>query len=165
MFLVRTAGLVWSRLLILLLICGGCSSPGDSSLARSAAESAERLVRPGMSVSEVVDIAAATDHNFSVTGFCGARALNVRGDGGDAGLVAWRGSASGDWLSERAPEDEDQHFQNRSQLREAIRGTLLRDSRCSGLLIGFQARQSWHFEVVLGADSLVTDVKPTKPWQ
>ena len=143
-----------------------CSDSGDRWWAGRSAESAERMVRTGMSVSEVVDLAAATNHSFSVTGFCGSWALNVRGDGGNAGLVAWRGSPGGDRTSTSAPEGQSHNFQDRSQLREALDGTLLKDSPCSSLLVGFPAsrfegsNQSWRFEVALDANSLVVEVKP-----
>ena len=150
----------------MLLLFASCSSAGDSLRARAAAESAERLVRPGMTVSGVVDVAVATNQDFSVLGLCGSRALNVRGAGGDIGLVAWRGSPSGGaGLFETAPEDEEQRFKHRSQLRAAIEGSLLKGEHCSTLFVGFSGPQSWRFEVALSSDGRVAEVKPSQLWQ
>jgi hypothetical protein len=78
---------------LLVISAGSCSEPSDSSQSRNAAEAAQRSMQRGMSVADVVDLAAAQEHQFSVTGVCGSKgALNVRGAGGDRGLVLWRGS-------------------------------------------------------------------------
>src|SRR6185503_7537389 len=51
----------------------------DSPEARAAAESAGRQIRLQSSVADVVEIAAAQDRPFEVTGVCGENgALNVR---------------------------------------------------------------------------------------
>jgi hypothetical protein len=118
-----------------------------------------------MTVAEVVDAAVATNHDFSVLGFCGSRALNVRGAGGDVGLVAWRGSPSGGALFDTSPENDERRFGHRSQLRAALDGSLLKTDHCSSLFVGFSGPQSWRFEVTLGSDRRVTDVKPAEVWQ
>jgi hypothetical protein len=59
----------------------------DSPQIRSATDSAQRQIRPGMSVADVVDVAAAQDRPFSVSGSCGPEgALSVGGDGKDLSL-------------------------------------------------------------------------------
>jgi hypothetical protein len=114
-----------------------------------------------MTLSDVLVVVIAEEHEFRVIGFCGDLALNVDGDGGDAGLVAWRGSRS-PLVTETAPQPH--YFQNRSELRSAIEGDLMNGSACSSLLIGFPGRQSYQFEVMFGADGLVAGVEPTRLW-
>ena len=111
-----------------------------------------------MSVATVVDIAAAQNRPFSISGVCGSEgALNVGGNGGDAGLWAARGSPSGDG----APEH---HFANRAQLNAALTSSLLKDGPCSRLLVGFPGEGSSRFEVLLKRDGLVEHVRPTESW-
>jgi hypothetical protein len=119
-----------------------------------------------MSITDVVNVAAETGHPFDVTGFCGDRGLWVSGDGGDAGLVACRGCSSADTLFPADPNAAEQQFENRQQLVQALRDKLLKDARCSSLLMGFSAWESWQFEIVLSPDGqAVAKVHPTKRWQ
>lgn len=150
--------------ILAFLISVHCSSGGDSSRARAASASAERSIRSGMTIADVVDVAASASHDFSVLGFCGSRARNVRGDGGDAGLIAWRGSPSGGAGISETVEPEHR-FADRSGLRAGIEGSLLKGDHCSSLLVGFPAEQSWRVEVVLSSDGRVTEVKASQPWQ
>jgi hypothetical protein len=154
-------------LLIACVVAPACAaSPDHPVVARQASEAAERQVRSGMSVSDVVTIAARQGHEFRVLGYCGPKgALNVHGDGGDAALSVWRGSPSGGFGSEVSDESS---FGSVSELRAALKERLLSDGPCSELSVGFAGGWfdgSWQFDVVLGADSLVKDVKPTRPWQ
>jgi hypothetical protein len=73
----------------------GCFST-ESADGRTASEAAERAVQRSMSIADVIDIAAAQNQAFSILGICGPEgALNIGGDGGDAGLWVARGSPSG----------------------------------------------------------------------
>jgi hypothetical protein len=146
--------------IVLLVLAGSCSDRPDSSQSRGAAEAARRSTQRGMSVADVVELAAAQDTQFSVMGVCAAKgALNVNGAGGDRGLVVWRGSPSGDGAS------PVEHFRSRSDIGAALRDRLLGDGPCSRLFVGFPGSPGWRFQVVLGADGLVADVKPTELWQ
>jgi hypothetical protein len=130
----------------------------DSPEARAAAESAERQIRLQSSVADVIDIAAAQDRPFKVTGVCGQDgALNVLRVRGASWISAWRGSASND-----ASPVREYQFNTRSELRAALDHELLHDGPCSMLVVGFPAHQAWHFEVSLGADGRVTAVKSTE---
>ena len=145
------------RLSSLAIVLGACSPPGPVD-GRKASMAAERAVRSGMSVANVVDIAAAQNRPFRILGVCGSDgALNVGGNGGDAGLWATRGSPSGDGSAEH-------HFANRAQLNAALTTSLLKDGPCSRLLVGFPGDGSSRFEVVLRRDGLVEHVGPTESW-
>jgi len=132
----------------------------DTAQIELASESAERQIRPGMSVADVVDIAAAQDRRFSVSGSCGPEgALTVGGDGKDVSLWAARGSPSG---GDGSPEFS---FATRLDLRQALSGKLLNDGPCSRLFVGFSGWRSWRFQVDLDGDGRVVAVKPTEAWQ
>jgi hypothetical protein len=148
-------------LVIASVIAPCCGPRPDAVRARHASETAERQVRSGMSVSDVVMIAAGQNHDFRVLGHCGSKgALNVHGDGGDAALTVWRGSPSGGFGSEVTDESS---FGSVSELRAALDERLLSDGPCTKLFVGFNG--GWEFHVVLGADGLVKDVEPTRPWR
>ncbi len=119
-----------------------------------------------MSVGDVVMVAAGQNNDFRVLGYCGPKgALNVHGDGGDAALSVWRGSPSGGFGSEVTDESS---FGSVSELRAALNERLLSDGICSKLSVGFDGGWfdgAWQFHVVLGADGLVKDVEPTRPWR
>jgi len=133
----------------------------DSPEARAAAESAGRQIRLQSSVADVVEIAAAQDRPFEVTGVCGENgALNVRRVRGANWISAWRGSPS-----DGASPVREYQFNTRSELRAALEHELLRDGPCSMLFVGFPAHRAWHFRVSLGPDGRVTAVKSTEPWQ
>lgn len=132
----------------------------DPAMARQASEAAERQVRSGMSISDVVAIAAGQEREFRVLGFCGPKgALNVHGDGGDAALIVWRGSPSGGFGSETPVE---LRFDSVAALRTALNEQLLSDGSCSKLSVGFTG--GWQFHVILGVGGLVKGVEPTQPW-
>jgi hypothetical protein len=148
--------------LIMASVIVPCCGPSlDPARARQASETAERQVRSGMSVGDIVTVAAGQNHDFRVLGQCGPKgALNVHGDGGDAALTVWRGSPSGGFGSEVTDESS---FGSVSELRVALNEHLLRDGPCSNLSVGFSG--GWEFQVILGADGLVKEVEPTRAWR
>ena len=151
-----------SWLLIMASVTLGCAPSQDPVVARRASEAAERQVRSGMSVSDVVTVAAQQDQEFRVLGYCGPKgALNVHGDGGDAGLIVWRGSPSGGLPGSERPVELS--FDSVAALGAAMNEQLLSDGPCSRLSVGFPG--GWQFFVVLGVDGLVKDVEPTQPWR
>ena len=148
-------------IIIASLIVSSCVPSLDAGRARHASETAERQIRSGMSVGDVVMVAAGQNHGFRVLGHCGPKgALNVHGDGGDAALTVWRGSPSGGFGSEVTDESS---FGSVSALRAALSEQLLSDGPCSKLSVGFNG--GWEFHIVLGTDGLVKDVEPTRVWQ
>jgi hypothetical protein len=148
-------------LLIASVVAPACAASPDPAVARQASEAAERDVRSGMSISDVVTVAARQNHQFRVLGFCGPKgALNIHGDGGDAALAVWRGSPSGGVGSEVTDESS---FGSVAALRTALDEQLLSDGPCSKLFVGFTG--GWEFHVVLGADGLVKEVESTRAWQ
>jgi hypothetical protein len=146
-------------LIMAVVIAPGCSPSREST--RHVSETAEHQVRAGMSVSDVVMVAAGQNHQFRILGYCGSRgALNIHGDGGDAALTVWRGSPSGGVGSEVTDESS---FGSVSELRAALNERLLSDGPCSKLFVGFTG--GWEFHVTLGADGRVKEVEPTRAWQ
>ena len=150
-----------SCLLIVFVVAAGCTgSPNAAAAARQAAETAQRQVRSGMSVGDVVTIAARQDREFRILGHCGPKgALNVHGDGADHGLTVWRGSPSGGFGSTVTDESS---FGSVAILRTALDEQLLSDGPCSRLSVGFTG--GWQFDVVL-VDGLVKEVEATQPWR
>jgi hypothetical protein len=144
---------------ILSLVVVGCSGP-DSSTARAAAEAAEHQVHLGMSIADIVDVAAAQNQPFQILGFCGPKgALRVGGDGGDTGLWAARGSSSG------GDDSPEYHFADRQKLRAALPNELLTDGPCSNVNVGFPGSQSWRFLVSLDTNGRISRVESTRLWQ
>jgi hypothetical protein len=142
----------------LLLPLAGCSGL-DSAATYSTAEAVSRQVRMGMTVPEIVAVAAAHRQTFKILGTCGPKgALNVGGDGGDRGLWAARGSPSG---GDGSPQ---YNFDTRERLRVALETALLSDGSCSSLSVGFPGWASWRFHVALDANGRASHIGPVERW-
>lgn len=147
-------------LLVATIVAPACAERPDTEVAYRVAEKAAGQVRAGMSVGDVVTIAARQRQQFRVLGYCGPRgALNVHSEGGEAALEVWRGSPSDGYGAQVSDEST---FASPAALRAALLGDLLSDGNCSRLSVGFTG--GWQFHIALGHDGLVQEVEATEPW-